>query len=483
MSLEQYVRMIQKKYALSLSGLAERLGYRSKTSLTRIMAGNARPQSIRKFEEAVLSGFELSEDEIKQLSETVQIAIYGEERLMTNRAVWEFLRERGSEEAGRSVRVTDVYSGCLLDLNERYASADRMELTILNCQSIGAVFNSVKRLLRQRNAKADHFIYINENDVRTLNQYGSLISLFYDENYNCYAHRKPGDSRIEEWGLKDCDAIIVSWFEADGRARSDMLLFRGIGEAALLELPYLGEDSLARLGIDKAAYAPIKQGHPEVQTFADYIRYSRDYFDLERNRSVWKIKPDLGVDQIPAWILRKAIEEGPLPVDDGMRKVLDRLETLYDERFRNSFSKHKHCYTVFKRNAMRKFAMTGRATDHFWMMRPYTPAERIVILSELLKQQRENPYVHFCFLKDNATVRDIEIACYEDRAMLILDPNTDYNMQNGYAEIRIVDQKMLSLYREFFMNDLLDGYVCSESETCDFLRHLIFEVEAISTDI
>ena len=113
------------------------------------------------------------------------------------------------------------------------------------------------------------------------------------------------------------------------------------------------------------------------------------------------------------------------------------------------------------------------------MMRPYTLKEREVILSELLKQQQDNPYVHFYFLKDDATLRDVEIAYYEGEGMLILDSETDYNLEQGHSEVLITHERMLSLFKEFFMNQLLQEYVCTEPETVDFLRHLIFEVEAM----
>ena len=50
------------------------------------------------------------------------------------------------------------------------------------------------------------------------------------------------------------------------------------------------------------------------------------------------------------------------------------------------------------------FAMTGRMSDHFWMMRPFTPEERVIILKELLTQQQKNPYFHIFFLKDDSTL-------------------------------------------------------------------------------
>ena len=128
-----------------------------------------------------------------------------------------------------------------------------------------------------------------------------------------------------------------------------------------------------------------------------------------------------------------------------------------------------------KRGAMRRFAQTGRTSDHFWMMDAYTPEERVEILQSLLKQQMENPYLHMFFLKQDDVLRDVEIACYEDFGMLLLEADTGYNLDNGHSEALITHQALLRLYRDFFMNVLLRDYVLPKSETIRFLRQLIAE--------
>ena len=63
--------------------------------------------------------------------------------------------------------------------------------------------------------------------------------------------------------------------------------------------------------------------------------------------------------------------------------------------------------------------------------------------------------------------------------MLILESDTDYNLEQGHSEIMVTHQEMLNLYREFFMNVLIQDYVYPESETCKFLRTLIEEVRRL----
>lgn len=477
----KYIDLVLGRYKLSLTGLANKLGYKSKTSINRIISGKARPDSLRKFEQKVRSTFILSQDEEKLLSEAVQSAIYGKEQFLTNQAIWEFVRAGNKTLGGKAeLQITDIYDGSAVNLHSRYAEAQSKHLAILNCQEIPALFEGISGLLQSQNVTIDHYIYVDDNDVRTIHAFSSVMSIFYEKAYMGYARRKKPMDQPQDCGLNESDLAIVSWVDREGTARTDFITFTGPYHGTLMEVPCLRESSLKLLGVDRQYYTPIKRIYFECSAFEDYIRYSANYAALERDHAVWKIKPDIGVDQIPAWILRKAVQEGTTELDEQFVEVLDKLEAVYRERYHNTITKRKHTYTVFKRAAMRRFAMTGRTSDHFWMMRPFTPEERLVILTELLKQQMENPYVHMYFLKDDSTLRNVEIAYYEGEGMLILDSETSYNLKQNHSEVMIMHQKMLSLFKDFFMGELLQEHVIPESGTRDFLRHLIFEVEELS---
>ena len=477
MGIEQVIARIMKEKDLSLSGLAEQLGYRSKTSIKRILNGQVRPESLRKFEQALLNTFSLSEEEKAQLAKAIQYRIHGDKRYLTNQVIWDFIRGETTGSRRENLRIVDLQSGLDIDPHERYASAKALRLTIVNCQYVEGLFRCAYRLMRERGATVEHFIYVDDDDVRTIRTVSALMPMFYEKNYMGYMRMKPPADQPQDSGLNDGDWMIVSWTDAGDQVRSDAILFSRSYLGMLLAAPYMDEVRQCLIGLDRSAYQPIKRNYFECSAFEDYIQYSRDYAALEKDHAVWKLKPDPGVDQMPAWILKKAVEEGGTPVDEQFAETLDRLEAVYRDRFNNTFSKRKQSYTVFKRGAMRRFAMTGRTTDHFWMMRPFTPEERIVILTNLLRQQQENPFVHFYFLKDDSALRDAEIACYEGDGMLILDANTDYNLPEGHSEVMVTHPNLITLFRDFFMHELLKSSVCSEAETCDYFRHLIFEVE------
>ena len=472
-----------REHRLSRGALAERLGYKSKTTIDRLINGNARQDSIIRFKEAMEEAFSLSEIEQAALSDAVQISIHGIERHLANREIWRFIQGETYSPPINGIRIVDSDCGQRVDLVERYAPAREVKLTLVNGQYVIGLFDLIEKLLQREGTTAEHFIYVNDDDARTIRTVSSLMPVFYNKHYMGYARRKrQGEEDARDCGLHESDLLIAFWEDADRTRRTDAIVFSDPETGILTEIPAIDEDLLLLFGFDKRRYYPIKRNYFDKTAFEDYIKYSEDYAALEKDRAIWKIKPDICVDQIPAWILRKAVEEGPVPHEPGFQETLDALEDVYRKRFKNTYSKYKHAYSVYKRSAMYRFAMTGRTTDHFWMMRPYTPEERVVILKELLDQQKNNPYIHMYFLKDDAALRDVEIACYEDEGMLILEADTDYNLKQGHTEFMVTHQEMLNLYRDFFMNVLIKEYVHTESETCGYLRYLISEIGRLRSD-
>ena len=479
-SMEAFINGILKAHSLSLSSLTKLLGYKSKTSISRIIEGSVRPDSILKFENELRRAVELSEEESAQLTEAAQIAIYGREKYLAHQALWAFIQ--GKERAAQrgSIKIISAKTRWEVSLDRRYEQSKSIKLTIVNCQYVCGLFTSAYRLLQRENTSIDHYIYVDDDDARTIQAMSFLMPVFYEKGYMGYTRMKAqAEDARPDCGINEADLLIVEWLDEHGNSRTDMILFSDCDMGLLFEADYVDGEALRQLGLDQSKYRPIKRNYFERSAFEDYLQYSRDYAALERDHAVWKIKPDVGVDQIPAYILKKAVQEGPVPQDDGFAQVLDQLEKIYRRRYENTCVKRKHAYTIFKRDAMYRFAMTGRMSDHFWMMRPFTPEERVIILKELLTQQQKNPYFHIFFLKDDSTLSDVEIALYQDEGMLILDSGTDYNLEQGHSEVMITHQRMLELYRDFFMNVLLQSYVYTEKETCGYLQYLINEIQGL----
>ena len=62
-NIRDFLKRIARKNGITMGALTTELGYRSKTSLERLMNGSTRDASLERFEENVRAAFELTEEE------------------------------------------------------------------------------------------------------------------------------------------------------------------------------------------------------------------------------------------------------------------------------------------------------------------------------------------------------------------------------------------------------------------------------------
>ena len=470
--IQEFIKYLTEREETTLQGISDRLGYKSRTTMDRIVRGSANPESIRKIEKVLLDHMRLSEEEIKALHEAVQVSIYGAEKVRAMQQMWVFVQGQLPSQSEK-MHIVDARTQNEVDLTVRYADAQNVHITVVNAPYVPGLFSILQKLLEKNAVTVDHFLTVNASDARTVSSVCMLMPIFYQRGYNGYVRN---DSNKAYTGLNDADMVIVEYRMADGCAKMDIIHLPDKETGLLIEMPGAIEHFSQQLGLTQECYTSFKRSYFSCTSFEDYIQYSTEYAQLEKNRAIWKIKPDIGVDQIPTDIMKQAMLEGNVPKDEQFVAVLSLLCDIYRKRYQDSYSKRKPSYTIFKRGAFTKFATTGKTSDHFCAMRPYTPQERIAILRDMLNQQKSNPYVHFYFLKDDTVLRDVEIACYDQTGILILPSDTDYNLPEGHSEIMVSHPQMMNLFQEFFTEILVRDYVCTDTETVQFLNDLISNI-------
>ncbi|MFR5795391.1 MAG: hypothetical protein ACLUI3_07425 [Christensenellales bacterium] len=80
--------------------------------------------------------------------------------------------------------------------------------------------------------------------------------------------------------------------------------------------------------------------------------------------------------------------------DDALEEMIGQFYKVHQKRFDNYFQKRRPTHAIFSRQAMEQFAQTGLESDHFFAIRPFSPAERVSILTHLKEQNETNP--NFC---------------------------------------------------------------------------------------
>ena len=127
---------------------------------------------------------------------------------------------------------------------------------------------------------------------------------------------------------------------------------------------------------------------------------------------------------------------------------------------------------------MKEFVQTGKISDHFFIMRPYTIKERIEILKNLLYHIENNPHFNIHLLKYDDIFLNIEACFFEDIGVRFTPMSTNYNMENNHAEAVVNHKAFTDLYKELFTGVLLQKYVKTQAETVNLFKALIAELEA-----
>ena len=118
--------------------------------------------------------------------------------------------------------------------------------------------------------------------------------------------------------------------------------------------------------------------------------------------------------------------------------------------------------------------------DHFFAMRPFTVEERLRIFRSLLHLVRENPYFHLHLLKNEEENAFVPMeAIYLDGVGFQLTSNgTDYCLDNGWTETLLTERSFCSLYREFFLEELVAHHTRPMEETEAVLEDIITRLQA-----
>ncbi len=120
-----------------------------------------------------------------------------------------------------------------------------------------------------------------------------------------------------------------------------------------------------------------------------------------------------------------------------------------------------------------RFAQTGEQRSCFLALRPYTPQERVSILTHIRVHAEDNPYFHVYFFKPSFQPLDPEIGMYEGKGVRFSRMDDCNHPRNEYAETLITHKAFCEKYKAFFLNDLIVNQVISREETLAFLDRLI----------
>ncbi len=473
------VRQLLEKRHISASELARMMGYKSRNSIFRILddeGGHGPRQALyeRLIAEDPLS---LTQQERRELLQALEISRVGVVAFLNNRAMRELMLDVFMEEEAEEIRV--------LPMDDKKANVEgifggvdhlkQVDITITGCCDRQILSQLNERLSGEKTKFCiTHFVYTGEEEI--IRNVSAIQPLLFRSDYTAYAV-EPGLFSREKQRLYRNNMIYVHSVPYEGR-RYDRT-FVMIDKGCFVALKQRGSGSISQLdrimAEDMQRMRPLKTDKRGAQ--ADYVAYTEECLKLEQNRAIYTIKRDVPLSYVQLDILTQCVMEGfaaaGIAQGDALAPLLERLQRVHHQRFENYFMKKKPTYTVFDSEAMERFARTGRQTDHFFAFRPYTPQERVRILTHLRDQTAENPNFHVCFFKPEYEAPPMEIALFEGMGVLMAKPDTNYNLDGDHTETIITQESFCACYKNYFMQDLLVRQVMDEQATAAELERLI----------
>lgn len=469
---------------ITAAELSRILEHKSKTTLSRVFAGTAGLDSIRKIcrEASQSPVLALTEEEKNALELAVRTDEVGEGVLRARDEIRELLRPTRRNEPAIIMR-SETGAVPLSEVARMMQEAGHADVLIFNCSS-HALAQELAFLLGSmpmEKLTVRHYMAVNSDPARTASMIVTLTGLFGFANYTCFSMPSGGDPTgpLAFIGM-NCIACRIA---GDTGTREFQMMFTDGYSGILHESPGIftyWERYLALLSIPAR---PIKTTYPPVFSPEDYVTFTDTYRRLEENRNVYMFKPDICLNQIETEILRSAFLDGARQI--GMdtpefTATLNRLAEIQEMRFRNTFTQHKVTHVVFSETAIRKFAETGCTSDHFFLMRPYTKEERARILTHLAHQTQSNPYFNAYLLRDDRGFTGMEATCYEGEGVQFIPADTDYNLSSGHTEAIIVDEEFVGLFLRFFREDLLKHHVTPPAAAAKLFTELAEELRGSS---
>lgn len=471
MTIQEWVRALQHSRSLSQKQMAKLLGYKSQTSLARIMHNNASAESIEQLYQRLLQCKELSlsAKEAELLDQALSIAKLGETQYLTEMELLRLLKRYEAEEA--TVHIECIKESTTKDLSSLYSDIDNVTIIIMNCSNVH-LGEWLGHMLKQYNADIRHYHGMTKtNDY--LHGIVDVLPVLFNKKYLSFDVIADQMESNGASGLVNADLMICTYTTPNGSRHEDIIAFTDKSHGRLISVEPQNVSFVSLLNLSDNFFTPAKSTFPDYASLEDYTMFIMEYACLEIDRSVYRFKPDIPTDLIPTQILKRALLEGPWITASDSASFIDALEEQYTKRLSNAINKRKPAYLVMKREAMQRFAVTGTVSDHFWVLRPFTKEERISIIEFIIEQQKTNLFFHLYFLKDDDYISNGEYALYDNLGLLLLPVQTDYYLSGDYGEVLLNQPEICKAYMTFYMKTVIQKEVISSSESLHFLEHLV----------
>ncbi|MGN0996588.1 MAG: hypothetical protein ACI4PG_06745 [Candidatus Ventricola sp.] len=477
------VKSYMLAHHLSYQDIADTLGYKSKTSVSRIIQDETsyelRVQFFRRFAEC----YPMSRAEQQLFLDTLELSRYSSRSQQYFAAYQELLRAGSAEKPLVSISPGDALAAFLEPFSqaiERHAGQARsIELSIfglLPAKLLGGLFDLLQPCGCAFTIR--HYLFGAQDGLTSLQAITSSWPLLFDPHY------EPMVCSAGESSAQFSRHILLHFDLPDGDGMEAFFLLMDDSRPLYCELPggaisslyhdffFRGKDVIRPLKTDYPAQPPC----PRVQAF---VQLQQDIASAEAGCAVYALRKSPTIELIPPDIFRSALILPPVFNQDAQRCYTELLR-LQKKRHTALLRSRNPLHCIFSADAFQHFAQTGCLIDHPAFLRPFSPKERYEILSFVLTQMESNPYFSFLLAGDALTpfLNTFCVTCFAhlQRSSARLSGDSDCLMLQpieGGSAIFLRDSESAASFSRFFLDHICARHVRSARVTRKTLRALL----------
>lgn len=406
---------------VTVSRLAERLGYKSKTSLFRLLHGKSNYQSCVQFCE--LMAPQLDEWWKRRFRRALLTEKIGKNRHALLDAMNRRLFDEGDEESAPSrMGPSAPFAGGTV--------------AVLGCTGSGA-YGLIDELLASSDCLRVIHYFTHRDLFDSPGLLPGLISHVISLRYSAVL--------LDETAFRN---VSVPWNIAlwtDQREACVMLM----NNEAYSWQPLLGGAAQAQsiIGALNALPRTALYRYDHLQTGKDYIKFTEQSYRMEYNRKTLIFKPNPGMQMLPANIVEHSFIDFLTEYLEPVSAARDTLIYIFEKRVKNFYSRTKPTYLALSLESMLRLARDGVSDDQFFACRPFTEAERIGIIRALQSfSQKENVFVSFLDQKS----WPVSVEAYDGIGVLFYPSASNYNTSSSaYRELFLPGKEYSDLLFQF----------------------------------
>ncbi len=448
--------------------LAHKLDYGSTTSIDRLANANTKERAIADFIGRI--------DNSDLLLSSASLAIINQIKTILYRVDstdWLQFFTHASETMSPFMLFAKT-DGKSVSLSSHLSHFESVEMFLIGCMS-KSLFYDIAASQSRTKLTVSHLMPFSQDETTILSQLSTIFPLIFFPGYQCFTYGQK-DGSLENTVFSNNCALIIGKREGSDRDIGELLLPKDGSSGMLLPVGN-PRDLLTAFRNSFTARNLKKFNNAEVVFFdSDYISYLNYLRTLEYKHSVYRMKPDIGIELVPFEIQALASREGPIGHDPEMASTLTEMLEIQKKRYTSSRSNKHQQIHLLKYSSMMKFMDSGMLHDHFWGMRAFTPQERRQILEDLIARQEPNNAFSIRFLKEESCFDNHETIAYDDDALCMIQDGTNYDLAKTHSETILKDPLLCRSFIHFFRDELMAKCSYSHKESLEMLNRLLSQV-------